>query len=153
MLMDLLMYWWHRFNHTLKFLWRFHKFHHKDEKMNSTTTLRFHIIELWLSVILKAAFFLVMGFSFLPVLIYEIIFFTVVLIHHSNIRITEKFDNIYRAVFSSPLMHRIHHSNKRKETDTNYSSVFSGWDRLFGTYKKEAESLIVFGVEEEKTKA
>lgn len=148
--MDFFMYWWHRFNHTKKIFWRFHRFHHLDEKMNTTTALRFHIVELLFSNFFKALFFLMMGVSFSPVLIYEIIFFIVVLIHHSNINISHNFDMIYRKIFSSPLMHRIHHSNKQKETDTNYGSVFSFWDKFFYTYKKEVSGEIVFGVDENK---
>lgn len=147
-LMDLLMYWWHRFNHTKKFLWRFHRYHHLDKKMNSTTVLRFHIIELLLSTVFRSGCYLLLGFSFLHILIYELLFFIAVVVHHSNIRISVNFDMSYRKLFSSPLMHRIHHSNIQEETDTNYGSVFSFWDRIFGTYKKEAKGEIVFGVKE-----
>ena len=149
-LMDLVMYWWHRFNHTYRILWRFHRFHHRDEMMNSTTALRFHSVELLFSVIFKSLVFLLLGFAFLPVLIYETIFFIAVVIHHSNFHITERFDMLYRKLFSSPLMHRIHHSNKQKETDTNYGSVFSFWDRIFKTYLKEPTEPVVFGVEEKQ---
>lgn len=147
-LMDLAMYWWHRFNHTQTILWRFHRFHHLDEMMNTTTAVRFHSVELLFSVIFKSIVFVLLGFSFLPILIYEAIFFWVVIIHHSNIRITEQVDMIYRKLLSSPLMHRIHHSNKQKETDTNYGSVFSFWDRIFKTYLKEPEEPVIFGVQE-----
>ena len=142
------MYWWHRFNHTVGFLWRFHKFHHKDLLMNTTTAIRFHTVELFLSVVMKSIVFVLAGFNFLPVLIYELFFFTAIVIHHSNIRITDQLDMLYRKLFSSPLMHRIHHSNKQKETDTNYGSVFSFWDRIFKTYLKKTETPIVFGVDE-----
>ena len=146
--MDFLMYWWHRFNHTKFFFWQFHKFHHKEEKMNSVTALRFHGIELIFSVIGKAVFYLILGFFFIPILVYEALFFIVVVIHHSNIRVSKNFDMAYRQIFSSPKMHRIHHSNIQQETDSNYGSVFSCWDRLFGTYKKEAAGEIVFGIDE-----
>jgi len=149
-IMDFIMYWWHRFNHTNYFLWRFHRFHHLDDTLNSTTALRFHTIELLLSFPFRAFFFVVIGFSFLPVIIYEVLFFAIVIIHHSNLRITRSFDYVYRKVFSSPLMHRIHHSNIKEETDSNYGSVFSFWDRLLGSYKKEASGEIVFGVDERK---
>jgi sterol desaturase/sphingolipid hydroxylase (fatty acid hydroxylase superfamily) len=91
-----------------------------------------------------------MGFSFLPVLIYEAIFFLAIVIHHSNINISEPIDMLYRKLFSSPLMHRIHHSNKQKETDSNYGSVFSFWDRIFNTYIKKPEAPIIFGVDEKQ---
>lgn len=146
-IMDFLMYWWHRFNHTKSFLWQFHKFHHKEEKMNSTTALRFHGMELIISLVGKAAFYLMIGFSFIPILIYEAIFFIIVVLHHSNIRISKNFDMAYRQIFSSPNMHRIHHSNIQQETDSNYGSVFSWWDRMFRTYKKEASGEIVFGID------
>lgn len=148
--MDLAMYWWHRFNHTLSFLWRFHSFHHRDEMMNTTTALRFHAIELLFSVFYKSAVLMLMGFSFLPVLLYEAIFFLAIVIHHSNINITEPVDMLYRKLFSSPLMHRIHHSNKQKETDSNYGSVFSFWDRIFNTYIKKPEAPVIFGVDEKQ---
>ena len=87
-LMDFFMYWWHRFNHTQHLLWRFHKFHHLDEKMNTTTALRFHAVELLFSVIFKAIVFVLMGFSFLPILIYEALFFIAVVIHHLVFKIS-----------------------------------------------------------------
>ena len=149
-LMDFFMYWWHRLNHTHKFLWRFHRFHHRDTMMNTTTAIRFHSVELIFSVVLKTVVFLVIGFSFVPLLIYETIFFMAIVIHHSNIRITEKVDLLYRKLFSSPLMHRIHHSNKQQETDSNYGSVFSFWDRIFKTYLPNAEGPVVFGVDEKQ---
>ena len=150
MIMDLAMYFWHRFNHTKAILWRFHKFHHLDTNLNTTTAFRFHIIELLLSLFFKSLLFLLMGFSFMPVLVYETLFFAAVVIQHSNIQISVRFDMVYRKIFSSPLMHRVHHSNTREETDTNYGSVFSFWDKAFSTYKKEAPREIIFGVDERK---
>ncbi len=147
--MDLVMYWWHRCNHLIRFFWRFHKFHHLDTRMNTTTALRFHTVELLFSTLLKSWVFVVMGYSFIPVIIYETLFFTAIVIHHSNIKISVGFDAGYRKLFSSPLMHRIHHSNRMAETNSNYGSVFSFWDRLFGSYTKVAKEEIIFGVDEE----
>lgn len=146
--MDLVMYWWHRCNHLIGFFWRFHKFHHLDKHMNTTTALRFHTVELLFSTLLKSLVFVVMGYSFIPVIIYETLFFTAIVIHHSNIKISAGFDARYRRLFSSPLMHRIHHSNRMAETNSNYGSVFSFWDRLFGSYTKVAKEEIIFGVDE-----
>lgn len=146
---DLAMYGWHRLNHTYSLLWRFHRFHHLDEQMNTATALRFHSFELIAAVIAKGIFFLIAGLSFLPVLIYETIFFIVVVFHHSNIKISDTADMLYRKVFSSPMMHRIHHSEKKEETNSNYGSVFSFWDKIFKTYKKNAAGEIVYGVEDE----
>ncbi|HZI00760.1 MAG TPA: sterol desaturase family protein [Flavisolibacter sp.] len=147
-LLDLWMYVWHRLNHTIPFLWRWHLFHHRDQKMNTTTAVRFHIVELLLSVPGKAVIFCVFGCSFLPVIIYEIGFFSSIVFHHSNIRIAHRTDRIYSILFASPIMHRIHHSKRREETHSNYGAVFSVWDRLFRSWKAEPNGTIVFGVDE-----
>lgn len=147
MILDFGMYFWHRFNHTKAILWRFHKFHHQDTNMNTTTAFRFHSIELLLSLFFKSIVFLFLGFSFVPVLFYETLFFIAVVVQHSNVQTSVKFDMAYRKIFSSPMMHRVHHSNIMKETNTNYGSVFSFWDRAFHTYKKKASKEIVFGVD------
>lgn len=146
LLVDLWMYVWHRANHRLPFLWRFHRFHHKDTKMNSTTAVRFHIVELYLSYPAKAAVCLLFGVSYVPLLVYETLFFTFVVIHHSNIAISEKADNRYRTFFASPGMHRIHHSAHIEDTNSNYGSLFSFWDRLFGSWRGGYRSRIEFGL-------
>lgn len=147
-LMDLWMYAWHLLNHQMNFLWRFHRFHHKDAKMNSTTALRFHIAELLFSYPGKALVCLIAGINFTPLVAYECLFAASVIIHHSNIRITEKFDRAYRIFFVSPVMHRIHHSIRRAERDNNYGALFSFWDRLFFSWKIVSTKDIDFGIGE-----
>jgi sterol desaturase/sphingolipid hydroxylase (fatty acid hydroxylase superfamily) len=148
--MDLWMYLWHRWNHRVPFLWRFHRFHHQDTKMNSTTAVRFHIVELYLSYPAKAVICLVLGVSYLPLLIYETLFFAAVVIHHSNIFIPEKADKIYRMLFASPGMHRIHHSNRLQDTNSNYGSLFSFWDRLLGSWQGGYRTRVDFGIPSEE---
>ncbi len=147
LLLDLYMYWWHRFNHVNGFLWRFHRFHHLDKEMNSTTALRFHTVELLLSYIFRLLIFPLFGFSITAIVYYSLIFFPIVILHHSNLFISARSDNIFRKIFVSPNMHRIHHSNKFEETNSNYSSVFPWWDRLFKTNLKTPKGNIHFGVE------
>ena len=118
--------------------------------MNSTTALRFHIVELFLSYPGKLLVCFVFGISYLPLLIYEILFFTSIVIHHSNIYITQKADERYRLLFASPLMHRIHHSNNWDETNSNYGALFSFWDRIFRSWRNEANGEVVFGLPEER---
>lgn len=149
LIMDLWMYWWHRANHQLSFLWQFHRFHHKETQMNSTTALRFHVAELFLSYPGKAAVCFIFGISYLPLLIYEVLFFIAIIIHHSNIYVTQKVDSVYRMLFASPLMHRIHHSQVVEETDSNFGSLFSFWDRIFGSWTERPVSEIVFGLPKE----
>ncbi len=148
-LIDCWMYWWHRFNHKINFLWYFHQFHHKDTKLNSTSALRFHIGELLLSFFIRAIIFGLLGIDSLLTIIYSTVLFFVIVLHHSNLKISEKVDFILRKLIVSPRMHRIHHSVIRSETDSNYSSVFPYWDMIFRTYNKEPIRLIEFGIEKE----
>ncbi len=140
---DFFMYWWHRLNHQLSFLWFFH---HKDKKLNSTSALRFHIGELILSLILRAFVFSLIGIEPLLAIIYESILFFVIVLHHSNVSILEKIDLVLRKLIVSPRMHRIHHSTIYREADSNYSSVFPYWDMIFKTYNKLPASTIEFGL-------
>jgi sterol desaturase/sphingolipid hydroxylase (fatty acid hydroxylase superfamily) len=143
---DLFVYWWHRINHVVPLLWKFHKFHHKDENMNSTTAVRFHTVELFFSVVAKAMIFPFIGITIAGFVTYGILFFPVVLLVHSNIKISEKADHLLRKLLISPFMHRIHHSNVVAETDSNYGSVFPFWDMIFRSYRKKSKAAIVFGL-------
>ncbi|MHB1922399.1 MAG: sterol desaturase family protein [Chitinophagaceae bacterium] len=145
-LSDLWMYWWHRANHIFPFFWQFHRFHHLDTQINSTSSLRFHIGEISFSYLFKIPVFVLLGISPTAVLIYGLILFPVVVFQHSNIRIAQKVDLWLRILIVSPWMHRIHHSKIRQETDSNYSSVFPYWDRIFHTYRKHPQGPIEFGL-------
>lgn len=146
-LLDLLFYFAHILFHKVPFLWRFHRMHHSDTAMDTTTASRFHIGEHLLSILARSVMFAVMGMRPSHVVIAEIIFLANVVFHHSNMRIPEWFDGAYRLVFTSPNMHKVHHSNKVEETDTNYTAIFSIWDRIFGTYKiVENPGDITYGV-------
>ena len=147
-LSDLLMYWWHRANHQISFLWQFHRFHHTDEKLNATSAVRFHTIELMLSYFIKIPVFVVLGISPLVIIVYSLIFLPVVILHHSNIRIGIYFDQWLRRFVVSPRMHRIHHSDKICETNSNYSSVLPYWDMLFKSYRNTPDEEINFGLKE-----
>jgi sterol desaturase/sphingolipid hydroxylase (fatty acid hydroxylase superfamily) len=144
---DVFMYWWHRLNHRWTFLWCFHKLHHEDEKMNSTTALRFHVGELSLSYVARLLVFPLLGISVSAVLLYGFLFFPVVMLHHSNIRIGKWTDHLFRKMIVTPRMHRIHHSRIQMETDSNYGSVFPWWDLVFHTYRKVPVKEIDFGLD------
>ena len=146
-ILDLGLYWWHRINHRFPFLWRFHKFHHADTMMNSTTALRFHSVELLLSIVVKFFVSVLFGISVMALLLHGLLLFLVVLLHHSNIRIGEKTDLFLRKFIVTPRMHRIHHSKNRSEANSNYSSLLSFWDSLFKTYRKNAAGDISFGID------
>lgn len=143
---DVIMYWWHRVNHLIPFLWYFHKVHHEDTKLNTSSSLRFHFGELALSYVFKVPFFLLLGISVKVLLIYGVLLALVVTFHHSNIKIGKNTDFILRKFVVSPNMHRIHHSEIKQETDSNYSSLLPYWDKIFGSYIKETSHQIKFGI-------
>lgn len=143
---DILMYWWHRFNHTFPFLWNFHSFHHEDGMMNSTTAIRFHFVELILSYIFRMALYPLFGINSTTLLVFSTIHFIMIIFHHSNVYISRTTDRIIRLIITTPGMHRIHHSNKWTETNSNYTSILSWWDIVFGSYKKEPANEITFGI-------
>ena len=146
-LFDLWMYLWHRANHRISFLWRFHRTHHSDTEMDSTSALRFHFGEIIFSSILRLLVIPLIGISYAELLTYEIILQPIIIFHHSNVALPEKLDRILRAVLVTPNMHRVHHSQIQNETDSNYSSIFSWWDRLAGTFKRREDTkTIVFGL-------
>lgn len=145
--LDFLMYWWHRANHRWALLWRFHRFHHEDRKLNSTSALRFHATELSLSYMWRVLLFPVLGICVEGFAIYGIIFSAVVIFHHSGIRMNSQLDERLRKGVVTPLMHRIHHSVIRREANSNYGSVLPWWDWLFGSYTAKPEAEISFGVD------
>ena len=147
LLFDLWMYLWHRANHRIPFLWRFHRTHHSDTEMDCTSALRFHFGEIAFSSVLRLLVIPLIGISYSELLIYEIILQPVIIFHHSNVSLPEKIDRIGRAVIVTPNMHRVHHSQIQTETDSNYSSIFSWWDRFAGTFKRrENTRAIVYGL-------
>ena len=146
LLIDIFMYWWHRVNHEWRFLWYFHKFHHLDTKLNSTSALRFHSGELLLSYVTKMIAFSLLGINLSAILVHSLVFFPIIVFHHSNLKISERWDLFFRRFIVTPRMHRIHHSVIKSETNSNYSSVLPYWDMLFRSYVKKPSKEIEFGV-------
>lgn len=149
LLFDGWMYLWHRANHKLGFLWRFHRVHHSDPEMDATTTARFHTGEILLSSALRLAVIPLLGITLWQLLVYEMLLLPVILFHHSNVQFPERLDVCLRLLLVTPAVHRIHHSRRRSETDSNYASVFSFWDRLAGTLRLRQDGRPVdFGLAE-----
>ena len=135
---DLWQYLWHRMNHRLPMLWRFHQVHHCDTEMDASTAVRFHIGEILLSGLTKIPLILIFGLSIEHLIIYEIIALPVILFHHSNLRIPASLDHLLRYLIVTPHLHRLHHSEQAEETNSNYSSLFSVWDRLLFSFQSQA---------------
>ncbi|MEP6464823.1 MAG: sterol desaturase family protein [Parafilimonas sp.] len=132
-LLDYSIYWWHIILHRLPLMWRFHIVHHTDIDMDVTTAFRFHFGEIIGSVIFRSAIVLLIGVSPLMILIYEIIFEAETQFHHSNTKLPLRFEKLLNKLIVTPRMHGIHHSIIKKETDSNFGTIFSFWDRLHKT--------------------
>ncbi len=148
---DAWQYLWHRLNHRIPFLWRFHAVHHSDGDLDASAGLRFHTGEIVLSSSVRLAVLPLLGLTVRHVLAYETILLPIVLFHHSNIRVPEWLDRRLRVLIVTPWMHWVHHSDWQPETDSNYSSIFSVWDRVFGSFRLRREPSAIrlgLGLEE-----
>jgi len=130
LLMDLTFYYWHRFNHTIHFLWRFHSVHHIDPDLDVTTSMRFHFGEVLLSTFFRAGQVAFIGIAPVTYIIYETSFTLATLFHHSNLKIPVTVERSINRVLVTPRMHGIHHSVVRSELNSNYSVIFRWWDAL-----------------------
>jgi len=131
--MDFILYVWHLLNHKVPLLWRFHRVHHADLDMDVSTATRFHIGELAPSAVIKIGFVYLLGATVTAVVIFESLIVLCAQFHHSSLRVPESFERLYWLFFVPPSMHRIHHSVKIRERDSNYGVIFSLWDRFMET--------------------
>jgi sterol desaturase/sphingolipid hydroxylase (fatty acid hydroxylase superfamily) len=138
LLLDLMIYWQHRLFHLVPMLWRFHKVHHADSHIDASTGLRFHPIEILLSIFLKGLAVLLLGVPAIAVIIFEVALNGFALFNHANIRLPRWLEYPLRAILITQVLHRIHHSQVVEETNSNYGFSVSWWDRLFGSYKSQA---------------
>lgn len=129
LLLDAWMYVWHRANHVVPLLWRFHRMHHSDDQMDVTTATRFHIGEHVGSNVLRLGLVPLFGLSIWQIVVYEMLVVANTQLHHANISLG-RWDRWLRLLIVTPDMHKMHHSRERRETDSNYSTILSLWDRL-----------------------
>ena len=151
LLLDFWIYWWHRLNHRWPLLWRFHEVHHLDEFLDASSALRFHFGEVLLSALVRALVILVAGVPLASVVVFETVLAVVVLFHHSNLRLPQGFERALSLVIVTPSIHWVHHHANRTDTDSNYSTVLSVWDRLFGSRSANRRVVdMAIGVEGER---
>lgn len=124
----------HLVTHKIPILWRLHRVHHADVDIDVTTAIRFHPVEIALSMLLKIGLVYLLGPSALAVILFEVILNGTAMFNHANIKLPLAADAVLRRVLVTPDMHRVHHSIHRIEHDSNYGFSLSIWDRLFGTY-------------------
>jgi sterol desaturase/sphingolipid hydroxylase (fatty acid hydroxylase superfamily) len=147
LLMDLTFYYWHLANHVIPVLWRFHNVHHIDPDLDVSTALRFHVGEVLLSTGFRVVQVGLIGLSPLMYMIYESVFQGSTLFQHSNVRLPLRAERLLNKVLVTPRMHGIHHSVVAGETNANYSTVFSWWDRLHRSLRLDIpQSALVIGI-------
>lgn len=143
LVLDFWQYAWHIMAHKVPVLWRFHAVHHHADHLEATVAMRFHSFEVAAQGLATIPVLTLLGASIQHLLAYNLVLLPVSLFHHSNIRLSPWIDRVLRLFIVTPRMHWVHHSRWQPETDSNYSAVFSFWDRLFGTLRtrRRAENI------------
>ena len=136
LVLDIWIYWWHRLNHIIPFLWRFHLVHHLDEHLDTTSAVRFHFGEVFFSALARGPIIILLAIPFSDILIFETLLLVCAIFHHSNLKMHPVFDKFLSWFIVTPGLHWIHHHSLRKDTDSNYGLFLSFWDRIFRSKSK-----------------
>ncbi|MBP0466164.1 sterol desaturase family protein [Roseomonas sp. PWR1] len=150
LLLDLLIYFQHRVFHAVPALWRLHRVHHADPELDASSGLRFHPVEILLSLAIKAVAVTLLGAPAEAVLVFEVLLNATALFNHANLALPAWVDRPLRWLLVTPDMHRVHHSEIERETNSDFGFCLSSWDRIFGTYIAEPEKGqlgMVIGIE------
>ena len=153
--LDLAIYLQHVMFHAVPALWRLHRMHHADLEFDVTTGLRFHPIEILLSMGIKLAVVAALGPPAVAVLVFEVLLNATAMFNHSNIRIPAAIDRLLRLIVVTPDMHRVHHSIHPSETNSNFGFNLPWWDRLLGTYRPQpldGHEAMTIGIEQFRTR-
>jgi sterol desaturase/sphingolipid hydroxylase (fatty acid hydroxylase superfamily) len=150
-ILDLAIYLQHVLFHAVPTLWRLHRMHHADLEFDVSTGLRFHPIEIFLSMLIKFAVVAALGTPALAVLIFEVLLNATSMFNHGNVRLPAGIDRVLRWLVVTPDMHRVHHSILVRETNSNFGFNLPWWDRLFGTYRAQpaaGHEAMTIGIEQ-----
>lgn len=140
LLLDMLIYWQHVLSHRIPILWKFHQVHHADRDIDATTGVRFHPVEIVLSMIYKIFWVVVLGPAAMAVFLFEVILNACAVFNHANLSLPRPLDAVLRVFIVTPDMHRVHHSVIPDETNSNYGFNISLWDRIFRSYKPQPDA-------------
>ncbi len=141
---DCVIYYQHVVFHRVRFLWRLHQVHHSDTGFDATTALRFHPLEILISTLIKAIVICLLGVSAEGVIVFEILLNFSALFNHSNFSLPASIETRLRSIVVTPDMHRIHHSIRPEETNSNFGFFLSWWDRIFKTYRPHSSENLKF---------
>jgi sterol desaturase/sphingolipid hydroxylase (fatty acid hydroxylase superfamily) len=150
-ILDLVIYLQHVLFHAVPALWRLHRMHHADLEFDVSTGLRFHPVEILLSMLIKFAVVAALGAPALSVLVFEVLLNATSMFNHANVRIPTPIDRVLRWLVVTPDMHRVHHSILARETNSNFGFNLPWWDRLFGTYRAQpaaGHEAMTIGIEQ-----
>lgn len=139
LLLDYTLYIWHILTHKNSFLWRFHRVHHADLDLTASTAIRFHFGEISISVLFRAGQILLIGVSPEALKIWQNLLFINIFFHHSNLRLPKDFEAKLEKIIVTPRLHGIHHSEIQSQMNSNWSSGFSVWDKIHGTFQNGIE--------------
>lgn len=134
LILDFAIWLQHLITHKVPLLWRLHRVHHADVDLDVTTAIRFHPVEIGLSMLLKIGLVYLIGPAAWAVIVFEVLLNGTAMFNHANLRLPLWLDRVLRYLLVTPDMHRVHHSVHRAEHDSNYGFSLSIWDRMFGTY-------------------
>ena len=137
LILDLAIYTQHVVFHKVAVLWRLHRMHHTDLDFDVTTALRFHPLEIVLSMLIKLVLVTLLGVPAVAVMLFEVILNATAMFNHGNVGLPQRLDRALRWILVTPDMHRVHHSIRPEETDSNFGFNLPWWDRLFGTYRDQ----------------
>ena len=140
LILDFVIWAQHRAFHHVPLLWRLHRMHHADLDIDVTTGVRFHPIEILISLAIKIAVIVAFGIPPVGVFVFEVMLNATSMFNHSNARMPHWLDRVLRLIVVTPDMHRVHHSIVRKETDSNFGFNLPWWDWMFGTYRREPQA-------------
>jgi len=135
-LLDFWIYWWHRANHEIQFLWRFHSVHHLDETLDTSSALRFHFGEVVLSALVRGVVIVVFDLPLASVLLFEGVVLASAIFHHSDAKLPQRLEALLSKMIITPSIHWVHHHAIRDDTDSNYGTIFSFWDPVFRSASK-----------------
>lgn len=154
--LDMVVYWQHRMFHRIPLLWRLHAVHHTDLDLDASSGVRFHPIEIALSMVIKMAAVAASGTDVRAVVIFEMLLNATAVFNHSNVAMPDSVDVVLRLLLVTPDMHRVHHTTHFDEQNSNFGFNMPWWDRLFGTYRaqpREAHSQALLGLAGEREPA
>lgn len=148
LVLDLTVYWQHRIFHRISMLWKIHRVHHADQDIDISTGVRFHPIEIIISLWVKVAVVMLLGISPLAFITFEVILSSSAIFTHCNVQLNTKYDRWLKYFIVTPNMHRIHHSKNTNHSNCNFGFFLSVWDRLFGSYIELPNQDYQVGTEE-----